>query len=659
MLLPRRAEPVDTVDIRGNGATVDTAKWKADDSHAAGAPAVGDESRRAPIRLAQESPLRLGPLMVEPALRRVASIDGRAEIIQPRVMQALVALAQAGGEILSRDDLLARCWHGLVVGEDSIDRVIARLRRLVDLMAPDELRLETIPRVGYRLVSDATDSAPVASATTAAGDGAPVLAVLPFDNLSGDPDFRYFADGVSEEILLTVAKSTGVTVIGRASSFQFRGRDRSAREVAAALNATHVLDGAVRRSGDRLRISAELVDCESQTLLWSDRFDGRVADVFALQDEIAAGVAAALKARFAPSRALGPIDPAAYDLYLRARDRSPEMMGFETGPLEEAVARAPGFAQAWALLAYARGIALHLSPLPPDWTAVLDAAETAVALDPQAAYAYLALEMAEPICGRYAERQALVNRALEAAPNDPLVLVHAAGLHDVLGHQRRAVELIERAYRLDPRRSAFYYPCLLETVGRRDEALASIARDLQRWPDSVALRTVAARFAYEDGDWKAFDSHLPYLAAPPAPAGDILPAMMERAARPFRTWSAEIAGALLGELRDGVAMTGELPVGRIGPLARAGYLDEVYAIIERASFDALYTPGGRLPLGELSLNVLYTPLFAALRRDVRFVDLCARLGLTHYWVESGQWPDFAAEVADCYNLMAEARWRRG
>lgn len=644
---------------RLGAARVDTARWKADDPLPAGAtPAGDDDARRSPIRLAQEAPFRLGPLMVEPALRRVASIDGRGETIQPRVMQALVALAQAGGEILSRDDLLARCWHGLVVGEDSIDRVIARLRRLVDLLAPDELQLETIPRVGYRMLAAQAAEAPLPPpAAPLALEGATVLAVLPFDNLSGDPDFRYFADGVSEEILLTVAKTTGMTVIGRASSFQFRGRDRSARDVATALGATHVLDGAVRRSGDRLRISAQLVDCESQTLLWSDRFDRRLADVFALQDEIAAEVAAALKAQFAPSRAQGPIDPAAYDLYLRARDRNPEMMGFETGPLEEAVARAPSFVQAWALLAYARGIMLHFAPTADDRAQVLRAADTALNLDPQAAYAHLALELAEPICGRFAERQAMVNRALETAPNDPLVLVHAAGLHDVLGHQRRAVEFIERAYRLDPRRAAFYYPCLLETVGRRDEALAAIARDTERWPDSIALHTVAARFAFEDGDWQTFDRQLPYLDE--APGGGLLPAMMLRAAEPFRTWSPATARALLDELSAEVTMTGTLSLGRLGLLVREGYVDEVYGLIERASFDRLHTPEGRLPMGELSLNVLFTPLFASLRRDVRFVDLCARLGLTHYWVESGQWPDFAAEVADRYNLMAEARWRRG
>jgi len=147
----------------------------------------------------------------------------------------------------------------------------------------------------------------------------PVLAVLPFDNLSGDADLTYFSDGVSEEIQQTVSRSTELKVIGRGSSFQFRGVDKAAAHVAAELNATHVLDGSVRRSGQKVRISAQLIECASSTTLWSDRFDRDLSDIFALQDEIAAAVAAALKTTFAPAAAVGAIDPAAYDLYLRAR----------------------------------------------------------------------------------------------------------------------------------------------------------------------------------------------------------------------------------------------------------------------------------------------------------------------------------------------------
>jgi TolB-like protein len=162
----------------------------------------------------------------------------------------------------------------------------------------------------------------------------PVLAVLAFENLSGDADMAYFSDGLSEEILETVAHGAALSVIGRGSSFQFRGPQKAASRIAAELKATHVLDGSVRRSGGRLRIVAHLIECASETTLWSSRFEGDLTDVFALQDEIATAVANALKAAFSPSTLQAPIEAETYEIYALftdlegfgelARDREPE-----------------------------------------------------------------------------------------------------------------------------------------------------------------------------------------------------------------------------------------------------------------------------------------------------------------------------------------------
>ena len=139
------------------------------------------------VILSREAPLRLGKLTVEPPLRSVRHDDGRQEIVEPRVMQVLVALVRADSRILSRDDLQTTCWHGVVVGEDAITRVISRLRRLSDGIGDGEFRLETITKVGYRLVaSDSKTVAgpPIASPPVAARASEPLLAVLAFDDLS-------------------------------------------------------------------------------------------------------------------------------------------------------------------------------------------------------------------------------------------------------------------------------------------------------------------------------------------------------------------------------------------------------------------------------------------------------------------------------------------
>jgi adenylate cyclase len=240
----------------------------------------------------------------------------------------------------------------------------------------------------------------------------PVLAVLAFDNLSGDAEMQYFSDGVSEEILQTVSQTTDIKVIGRSSSFQFRGADKAARNVAVELGASHVLDGSVRRSGNRVRVSTQLIDCESQTTLWSERFDRQLADIFVLQDEIAAAIAGSLKAEFAPSPQAHAIAPAAFDLYLRARTQSPGRDGaFNVGLLRQAVALAPTFVQAWSVLAYTLANQARYAG-DPEVSAlqveVREAAERALALDPSGGIAPAPLGFLCPPRGAAAEWEELV-----------------------------------------------------------------------------------------------------------------------------------------------------------------------------------------------------------------------------------------------------------
>ena len=262
--------------------------------------------RMTPIDLAHEAAFALGAVEVRPAKREVVS-GQRRETLEPRIMQVLVALARQRGEMVSRDDLIQSCWGGRIVGEDSITRCISGLRRLAEQVGG--FSVETVTRVGYRLK---------ASTLPGAASALPILAVLAFDNLSDDADMAYFSDGTSEEILQTVARGASVRVVGRSSSFQFRGVNKNARHVATELNATHVLDGSVRRNGSRVRIFAQLIECVAQTTLWSDRFDGDLSDIFALQDEIAAAVAGALKVVFAPTARR---DPAAGQEIVALRER--------------------------------------------------------------------------------------------------------------------------------------------------------------------------------------------------------------------------------------------------------------------------------------------------------------------------------------------------
>ena len=622
-----------------------------------------DSKVDARITLAREASVKLGALRIEPALRRIAHVDGREEIVEPRVMQVLVALVRAGGGILTRDDLLMSCWHGVVVGEDAIDRVIGRLRRLAGGIGDGQFKLETITKVGYRLVSTdprAEPRAPAAATTE------PLLAVLAFDNLCEGDDMAWFTDGVSEEVLQTVARGSDLKVIGRGSSFQFRGADKAAAHVGAALKATHVLDGSVRRSGTTVRIAANLIECAGETTLWSDRFDRELSDVFALQDEIATAVAAALKVVFAPAAEAEVVDPEAYILYLKAleiRNRGLDIstLGAVTRLLDEATVLAPKFARAWALHATIQAERLDYDELEQPHAVtrakVADAAEAALSLDPGLGAAHQALGQLKPT-GQFAEREALHRKALSVAPNDPTVLTNASLFFAEVGRIGEAVRYAERAYRLDPMYpwAANWYVCLMEDFADENEDEQGVRWERLRalWPDNELIAWGAIASAVAHGDWVRFDK---WVAAAGERGLDtpILRSVISDG-RGQREPGPEIRARALVKARNRLARTRALPMSTFTTLSGLGLTDEVFDLVDRTSFGFVVDNAQRSPNGAAGSNGMFSPAHGhGMMRDIRFVGLCAKLGLCDYWVETDRWPDCIDTVASEYDFKAEAR----
>ena len=510
-------------------------------------------------------------------------------------------------------------------------------------------------KVGYRLIEATAREGPPPAEIRPTSSGRPLLAVLAFDNLTGDPDLTHLSDGISEEILHTLAKTTGLRLVGRSSSFTLTGPEMAAPRVGALLGATHILAGSVRRAGDRLRITVQLETCATGSPLWSDRFDVSLNDIFGFQDEVASAVARALDISFAASPATGPIDPIAFELYLRARGPGMERLGANIAILEQAVERAPGFSQAWAQLAYWRAMTLRLGlggeTIERELIHARHAARAALQLGPGSALGILATATLLPLCGHYAEKRNLVNQALARSPNDPVVLTHASGLHDAVGRQRQAFGMIEQAYELDPRATGWYRGYVLQALGRSTEADASFDRDLARWPDNLSLWFTAIGCACERGDWDRYDRLTALLPTELQSEPNML--AIRWTAERERSWTDETAKAALEDLRLSVKDTGSARLNLAGLLGDKGHVDEAYEILAAASFAHLFSPEGVLMFGDLGLNLLFKPRFAAMRRDRRFVELCAHLGLCAFWAESGEWPDCVAEVAPFYDLKAE------
>jgi TolB-like protein len=501
---------------------------------------------------------------------------------------------------------------------------------------------------------------PFAMAPTSAE---PLLAVLAFDNLSGDPEMAYFSDGVSQEILDTVAQGSDIKVIARGSSFQLRGADKTARKVAAELNATHILDGAVRRAGQRVRISAQLVECASETSLWVNRFDRELEDIFALQDEIAAAVAEALKKAFAPRAVSASIDPEVYEQFLKAQaiQHGPDSFTQASieeglGLLERVVAREPGFARAWELLAIIRAKALRFGwssqPFAPARAAAEDAVERALALDPACGGAYAALMDLEP-WGAHQAREEWAMKALAAAPGDAGVLLAAARAIGSVGRRSDGMRYADEARTLDPLlpMAQFWYASALAGAGRVDEALP-IFESLQANSQGTSLGDVVLWWAARLRRWDLFDRWRDAALAAGIDPGVLggATANAERLRHPDPSAVAAVAEACRAE----VAATGTISLTHLLALDDCGETELAFELAETASFAHMFRADGPPPAGPNALSTIFIPrLEGGMLRDPRFVRWCAKLGLVHYWLETGKWPDCADQVP--YDFRAECR----
>jgi len=284
--------------------------------------------------------------------QRVLMRDGVPVPLGSRASDLLCELARAPGELVSKDDLMARVWPQTIVEENNLQVQVSAVRKALAADAQGRHWLQTVAGRGYRFV------APVVAVEAARDEAAvapplpdkPAIAVLPFANMSGDAEQQYFADGVVEDIITALSRFSELFVIARNSSFAFRDRAVDPQQIARELGVRYVLEGSVRRAGAHLRITAQLVDAATRRHLWADRFDGALQDVFALQDQVTERVVGALlptlrNAEIERARRKPPASLDAYDYLLRAL------------PLVIANA-APPAAQAIQLLERA----LHLNP---------------------------------------------------------------------------------------------------------------------------------------------------------------------------------------------------------------------------------------------------------------------------------------------------------
>jgi serine/threonine-protein kinase len=337
----------------------------------------------------------------------------------------------------------------------------------------------------------------------------PTIAVLPFANLGGDTCNDYFGDGLAEEILNGLTRLPGIRVIARASAFAYRGREHEVGVIAQKLNVTSVLHGSVRRSGNRIRVTANLIDVRDESQIWSERYDREMRDVFDIQDEIAQAIVDKLQVRLG-ARAGQPLvkryteNPEAHSLYLRGNHLlyrlTLEDMEKGKAYLEQAVALEPGHSPAWVQLAdyYIAGCFIGRAPPRSLWPLAKDAAARAVAADPEYADAQAAVGFVMALGEhRWADGMRYLDTALRLNPASARTHFWLAQVQLPLGRLEESLASAQRASALDPLFLLYRYGCGERFLDLRQyEAAANEARQVLDIDPNFSLCSIQLAHAY-------------------------------------------------------------------------------------------------------------------------------------------------------------------
>jgi TolB-like protein/DNA-binding winged helix-turn-helix (wHTH) protein len=620
--------------------------------------------------------------------------DGASIDISSRAFDTLHYLASHPHELIEKHRLMKAVWRSSVVEENNLTQQISTLRKLLGEAAGEHRFIVTVARQGYRFVQDVQEvaslptvpDAPAGSSSPSigtlpdqadaragnprvwrrpgtmaaaaaaavvlmlgaaylllAGRGSeqaaptetPSIAVLPFADVSPNADQAYFADGLSEELLNALGQLPGLRVIGRTSSFSFKGKNQDVRQIAAALGVHHVLEGSVRRDGHRLRITAQLVDATNGSQLWAETYDRGVGDVFTIRKHIADSVAGTLKVAPAPAQVAGSAgetrDIEAYEAYLAARavmDNGGSTQAREAiDLLERAVELDPDFALAWAALAEAYTFAADFPPSSISPLAAVElqqsisgAALRAFELAPDAPQTLRSAGMVSMQNRDWAEAERRLRKAVElAGPYDyDANFLYAWFLMNV-GRVTEAIPYEERAVRAEPLllRPVTFLAALYEMRGELDNA-ESLMLSSAQLRGNEALRTQALVMIY----------------------------LARRDDRSLRSVLADTGGRVsylddpqlaLEELRERYAdAAGRGARGQLIPVAIfASFLGD-----HALSLEALraYAPTTQ------NLQGLWRPVLGEVRRQPGFDELVQDLGLVDYWRSSGVWGEFCEEI---------------
>lgn len=433
--------------------------------------------------------------------------ENHAIPVEPQVLDLIAYLAARSGEVISKDDLIEHVWGGRIVSDSTITSRINAARSALGDDGKAQRFIKTISRRGYRF--DAVPSEAVPDAPPSPRK--PSIAVLPLQNMSGDPDQTYFSDGITDDIITELSRYDELFVIARHSTFAYRDSPLTTAEIARELGVEYIAEGSVRRAGNRIRVTVQLIDPAKGNQIWAERYDRELADIFAVQDEITSLIVNTLAGTIARQHSLRmPAEAGAYDYVLMATEHALKIDPIEVLVAREAVNKAlaldPQFARAHAILALTyvtEGNNFWSDDTAETLRSGFVAARTAVGLDPRDPWAHAMLGTSELWHNR-AHGRALVamQRSVELNPAN----AQFRGLHSYVlafcGKAEEALDEIDRAFTMAPH----FPPVFLGFRGRAlfvlrriEEALPVLELMVAQMPGhSNALAYAAAAYAASD-----------------------------------------------------------------------------------------------------------------------------------------------------------------